>query len=231
MNQLTYFIIDDLQSILEISEHLKKFPSLKLIGSAQNVADGLEFFLTYQYPEILFINFDFEDSLTFLVQDYVIREGMQIILLSNDHLKAIKGFELGVIDYLLKPADPFRLSQSVQRSSSLSKKNKEAAYCFLQTEVKGKMVKMVFADVCYIEVYANNYIKITLNNKTSTVSHTTLKNLAYRLNHKFVRIHRATIVNLDAVIEVTSDELIMADGRKLKIGPNYQEPLRSLLSG
>jgi hypothetical protein len=42
MNQLTCFIIDDLESINQITKKLEKFSDLKLIGSAQNSDDGLK---------------------------------------------------------------------------------------------------------------------------------------------------------------------------------------------
>lgn len=140
---------------------------------------------------------------------------------------AVEGFNLNVIDYLVKPITFERFVQAVNKVRDLvgrSQKDEKADsenHFFVRSD--GKYEKIYFDDILYIEGL-QNYVTIhTLSSKFTTLL--TLKQLAINLNEdRFIRVHKSFIVALDKIQTLESHELKVRN-TSIPISKNYRETI------
>lgn len=232
-------IVDDeplAQDVLET--YVKKVPDLYLVGTCKNAIEASTIlnkevvdllFLDIQMPQLNGI--DFLKSLT--KKPFVI-----ITTAFSDY--AVEGFELNVVDYLLKPISFNRFLLAINRiidsktstineESSRTSDNKES-YFFVKADKK--MVKINHKDILYIEGL-KDYVIIKLA-KSRLVTLQTMKSLEDKLPSKtFKRIHRSYIVNLDKLEAIVGNTVEVKEGDqqiKLPIGKNYKDELIALIN-
>ena len=146
---------------------------------------------------------------------------------------AMEGYELDVVDYLLKPVILPRFLQAAQKAmnqiSSIApgaNEEKPAAsnegFFFVKTEIKGKMLKVNFSDIDYIESL-KNYIAIHCGTK-KILALQPLKEIEDRLPPKyFMRIHRSFIVPLQKIEGVEGNLIRIKNvSAEILIGETYK---------
>ncbi len=128
---------------------------------------------------------------------------------------AIEGYELDVLDYLLKPISFNRFLKSALKAQEfLSVKNKQeisspSDFFFIKCNKKIEKIKM--NDVLYIEGMSNYIIVHTIDKKY--ISYLTSKSIEEQLPHNlFVRIHKSFLVAVNTIDTI--------DGNEVKIGKN-----------
>jgi DNA-binding LytR/AlgR family response regulator len=127
---------------------------------------------------------------------------------------AVQGFELEALDYLLKPIAFERFLKAAQKArpatvSPLTAPPETAApadYVFVKTESKGKMTKVDFADIVYVEGL-KNYVAIqTQHDRVVTLLN--IKDLEDRLPARhFMRVHKSYIVSLDKIRALDGNQI------------------------
>ncbi|MFT3823859.1 MAG: LytTR family DNA-binding domain-containing protein [Chitinophagaceae bacterium] len=140
---------------------------------------------------------------------------------------ALEGYELNVVDYLLKPVPMPRLLQAIDKAKNrLAEKSNSAPqaaadYTFVKQDQK--LVKVSFRDIQYVEGM-QNYIKIHLKDAVLIAS-CTMKAFEDLLPaQQFIRIHRSYIVALSAITAVKSN-VVELPGIELPIGLSNKEQL------
>jgi len=146
---------------------------------------------------------------------------------------ALKSYDLGAIDYLLKPFTFERFKKAVDRAhetynlifkASIAEKAK-----FLMLKADLGLVKVMLNDILFIEGL-DNYLKIHLRNQPPVVVRLTMKNLMEMLNEKeFLRVHRSYIVAVDH-IESVKQKIITISGEEIPVGKNYEDKLKELFN-
>ena len=134
---------------------------------------------------------------------------------------AIRGFELEVMDYLLKPISFERFLKAAWKAKEYfdgrEQPDKTLSYLFLK--VDGKLEKINFDEVLYVEGM-ENYVAIHLRNK-KVITHSTIKALLEKLPASlFLQTHKSYIVALNKIETV--------DGNTLRI-QNHQVPISKQL--
>jgi DNA-binding LytR/AlgR family response regulator len=144
---------------------------------------------------------------------------------------AIEGFELNVIDYLLKPIVLLRLLQAVDKAKERLREKQAAPlpapvdYLFIKQD--NKLVKVLFADIRYVESM-QNYIKVHLTASTLVVS-STMKAFEEELPaSQFIRIHRSYLVAVNAITAISGSQVELA-ALSLPVGVSYKEQLMKAL--
>jgi DNA-binding LytR/AlgR family response regulator len=136
---------------------------------------------------------------------------------------ALEGFELDMVDYLLKPISFSRFLKSVEKAQSyLNAKNKEIeiTHDFFFIKCNGKIEKLIMANVIYIEAMANYVIIHTRQKKY--VTYLTFSGIEEQLPaHLFVRIHKSFLVAISAIQTIDSNEVITSLMR-LPMSKNYR---------
>ena len=154
-----------------------------------------------------------------------------VIITTAYHQYAIEGYDLNVTDYLLKPfeferflvaVNKVRTTQEKRPAPSESKEQKD--YLFLN--VQKKKVKILFADILYVESQ-REYIKIvtTKQEYLSKMSTHEIEDLLPA--QQFKRIHRSFIVSVSKIDSYTA-EMVEVNGVSIPIGRGYKDIIEKL---
>jgi DNA-binding LytR/AlgR family response regulator len=128
---------------------------------------------------------------------------------------AMKGYEMDVLDYLLKPISFERFLKAANKAHDyfLPKQTAAAQYMFVKAD--SKLEKVVFDEILFIEGM-ENYAGIYLPGK-KIITHATLKSLQEKLPaSKFIQPHKSYLVNINAISSI--------GGNILHVG-TYQVPM------
>jgi DNA-binding LytR/AlgR family response regulator len=247
---ITCIIVDDEQPAIDVLEHyVRQIPSLELVASFTNPLQALQLlnerpvdllFLDIQMPEISGID---------LIK--AIRGRSKVILTTAYSEFVSEGFELEVADYLLKPVPFPRFLKAIQRLYEQQEPSPSTAarpsqptpggvtddndlsgdYFFVKTEQKGKMLKINFKDIDYIEGM-KNYVAIC-HDGTRTLALLNMKDLEERLPARnFMRIHRSYIIALEKIVAIEGNTVQL---RKVKeeilLGETYRAAFLERMKG
>jgi DNA-binding LytR/AlgR family response regulator len=138
---------------------------------------------------------------------------------------AVKGYELDVIDYLLKPVSFERFQKAIDKAIEYlsvqvvsDNPNEKPDYFFIKTDTR--IVKFMFSEIQAIEAQ-REYIKIITPTR-KVMSLVSLTNMANALPSDFVRIHRSYIINMRHIDEVQAQDVLI--GKEVyPISRNYRE--------
>lgn len=141
---------------------------------------------------------------------------------------ALEGFELDVVDYLLKPISFARFLKAVDKAQSyLNARNKDVVITndFFFIKCNGKIEKIMMAEVVYIEAMANYVIIYTRQKKY--ITYLTFSGIEEQLPAQlFVRIHKSYLVAISAIQTIDGNEVITSSMR-LPVSKNYRNDVMS----
>jgi len=151
MKIMTCIIVEDEPLAQErLKDYIEKVPGLKLVTVFENGTDALAF-LQQHVVDIIFLDIHMDGiSGIRLLEEFDIKS--QVILTTAYHEFAIKGFDLNVTDYLLKPFHFERFRQAVEKAEQQTRKNEqpqERPYLYVKTAYR--LEKILFADIFFIE--------------------------------------------------------------------------------
>lgn len=221
-------IVDDEPVAREILEsHLSKIDAVKVVGSCKSAIDAFNV-INAEKVDLIFLDINMPEisGLSFAKS---INNKIKIIFTTAYREYAVDGFDLQVVDYLLKPISFERLLQgvhkyldenmpvqSVDTTEIIQEKNESF---FVRSD--RKMIKICFDEILFIESLAD-YIKIHLTDKT-VVTRETISNIEAKLPQKdFIRIHRSFIVSLAEITSFTN-ELVEVGIKQIPISRSYRK--------
>lgn len=233
-------IVDDEQHAIDVLEnYTRQLPYLKLEGSYTRPLEALSILHT-QKIDLIFLDIQMPDisGIDFIK---AIQGRSKVILTTAYSEFAAEGFELEVIDYLLKPVPLPRFLKACQRATALIKGNSftgsitplEDDYLFVKTETKGKLLKINLIDIDYIEGM-KNYVAI-FHKGQKTLALLNMKDLEERLPPQhFMRIQKSFIIALRKVTGVEGNMVKMQGiSAPIILGelykPAFMEKIRSKL--
>jgi DNA-binding LytR/AlgR family response regulator len=149
-----------------------------------------------------------------------------LIIFTTSHKEyALEAFEYNVVDYLVKPVLLPRFMKAANKAKEILENaknqitNVDADYFFIKNQ--SVLTKVPMKDIQWIEALGD-YITIHTTAK-KYVLHLTLKAIEPKLPfHKFVRVHRSYIVNLDNISSV-EDTTISIGSKLIPIGALYKD--------
>ena len=228
---ITCIIVDDEQHAIDVLAHyVKQIPFLQLAASFTQPVQALQFlrenpvdllFLDIQMPEISGMDFI-----------RMVRGRSKVILTTAYSEFVTEGFELEVADYLLKPIPFPRFLRAVQRiedaatppatPSPSTAEDISDDYFFVKTELKGKMLKINFRDIDYIESM-KNYVAIH-HNGNRTMALLNMKDLEERLPVRyFMRIHRSYIIAVEKIVAIEGNTVALRNIKeRILLGDTYR---------
>ncbi len=239
--KLKCIVVDDEPLAVEkLTGYIAKVPFLDMQQSFLNGIDALQF-LKENTTDILFLDIQMDD-LTGIQLLEVLKNKPHVVITSAYSEYAIKGFELEVSDYLLKPISFERFLQSVNRiydkccnkpvhevpsAAALNQPRQEPApeYMFVKTEYR--MQKVMFNDIHYIEGM-KDYLRIVCPEKR-IMTLTNFKNMLDMLpEEQFCRIHKSYIINLSKIQSIEKSHVVVLNER-LPIGDSFRKSFFELL--
>ena len=214
---------------------LRENPEVEILGECESAAAALEK-IRAQKPDLLFLDvrmpeYDGFDILEMLGAD----APSAVIFVTAYDQYALKAFDMGALDYLLKPFNNARFARALDRARERIAHRREGPARMERFTIKtaGHVLFLPVADVDWIEA-ADYYASLHVGGKTHLLRRS-MNELESDLDPaQFCRIHRSTIVNLARVRELRFDseaeyELVLADGTKLRLSRRYRKDLQARL--
>ncbi|MBN3581004.1 response regulator transcription factor [Algoriphagus aestuarii] len=206
-----------------LSDYVSKIADLELAGTCKNGEEALEF-LQENSVEILLLDIRMPLMTGMDVLNELSEKPLTIFVTAYEEY-AVKGYELDVIDYLMKPVSFERFKKAIDRAIEYlsvqvgAVENPEKLdYFFIKTDTR--IVKFLFAEIQAIEAQ-REYVKfITPSRKVMSL--VSLTGIANALPGEFVRIHRSFIINMRHIDEVQANEVVI--GKDIyPISRNFRE--------
>ena len=230
-------IVDDEQHAIDILQHyIKQTPYLNLVASFTNPLEALEL-LSQQKIDLVFLDIQMPElsGIDFIK---TIQGKIKVILTTAYSEFALEGYELYVVDYLMKPIRQTRFLAAVQKAMEQIGVGKDAQsnpaeddYIFVKTESKGKLLKINLADIDFIESF-KNYMAIH-RGEQKTLVYTSMKELEDRLPKKqFIRIHKSFIIPISKITGIEGNLVRIKNvSSEIQIGENYKAELMEIIRG
>jgi len=220
-------IVDDEQGAIDIlRQFVEKTPYLTLTGSTTNPLEALRLVAT-QPIDLVFLDIHMP-QLSGLDMMPLLNGKCQVILTTAYSEFAVAGFELEAVDYLLKPIAFERFLKATQKvlkaqaPVTLPIAAPPDNYIFVKTESKGKMRKVAFEDIVYVEGL-KNYVSI-YTEQERIITLLNVKDLQDRLPAtQFMRVHKSYIVSLDKIKALDGNQILFRDGKaSAPLGDTYR---------
>lgn len=232
--KISCIAVDDEPLALEkMEKYIDKVDYLDLKGTFDNAFDALNF-LRQQRVDLMFLDIQM-DELTGIQLLEVLKNQPKVILTTAYDQYALRGYELDVIDYLLKPFSFQRFLKAVEKVfESLRQENPpiapaplklESDYILVRSDYRLQKVKLL--DIQYIEGMKDYSRIFTPTHKVMTLQN--LKKLEEVLPcPPFLRVHKSFIISVDKVDSIGKNDIIVAD-RTIPIGGLYKKTFMDYL--
>jgi DNA-binding LytR/AlgR family response regulator len=143
-----------------------------------------------------------------------------IVFITNISKYAIKGYEVGAIDFVLKPIEYFNFADKLQKAIACAGKHREET-TFIKC--RDGLVKLSYRDITYIEKDHNNIVYHVTNNKYSSIG--SLMQIEEELSKQFFfKINSGCMVNLRHIERVDKNAVYL-NGEMLPIARGRQKEL------
>lgn len=206
MNILNCIIVEDEPLALErLKEYVQRLPYLRLIASFDNGMDARTF-LKSNRADLIFLDINMgEFSGIQLLESSTINAEVIITTAYNEF--ALKGFDLNVTDYLLKPFTFERFIQAVDKAQkNLAKPEVNVSKPFLFVKTEYRLEKIALSDILYIEGM-RDYRRIhTMDKKIMTLQ--TFKYFEESIAPDLVcRVHKSFMVSISKIDAIERDRI------------------------
>ncbi len=256
MKLASALIVDDEPLLRErLRSHLATlWPDLHLVGDARNGAEALELFEQHQ-PDIVFLDIRMPGIDGIATARALARRAQLVFVTAYDQY-ALQAFEQGAVDYLVKPVDPARLADTVQRlrrqldgplrqdqgldavlsqlASRLGQRAAPAAWLQWIKASVGSSVRLIPVEqVRYLR--AEEKYTVVAWEEGEALIRKSIKELGEALDPaRFVQTHRSVIVNLAYVslvtrgINETAQLQLRGSGETLPVSRSYLHHFRQM---
>jgi DNA-binding LytR/AlgR family response regulator len=216
---------DEPLALKRTKKYVGQVSYLNLIDSFTNAFDAIGF-LKENTVDLIFLDIEM-DGFTGIEFIESLSSNPQIIITTAYDKYALKGFELNVTDYLLKPFRFDRFLTSVDRVYDIVTKNKKEDKNFIFVKTEYRLERIALSDIFFIEGmgdYRNvqTGLKKILTLKTFSDFETELPITS------FCRVHKSYIVSLDKIISIEHNRIKIKDSL-IPISDSYKERFYNLI--
>ena len=226
---LNCIAIDDEPLALELLEdNISTVPFLKLVASCNNPIEAMKI-LQHESVDLIFLDIQMP-GLTGLQFIKTIPAKPMFILITAYEKYALEGYELDVVDYLVKPVSLERFIKACNKAWELHQlkiKNQSGtetpSYFFINADYS--LVKVVFSDIMWVEGL-KDYLKIHLRSTSKPlVARMTMKAIEEQLpSAMFVRVQKSFIVSKNYITSVRKNSVFISD-IEIPVGDNYKDAI------
>ena len=213
------------------------FPSLNIVAECENLPQSVKAIRKLK-PDLVFLDIEMPGHSGLELLDFFDENEItfDIIFTTAYNEYAIKAFKFSAIDYLLKPINPNELVDALNRLEKQKQKieNYKVLHENIKQETATKIAIPSGQRFLFIETSQIQYIKgdgayaevVCMGNNKHLVSRN-LKNFEDILcsNHRFLRVHKSYIVNMDYCTEFTKSDggsLQLSNGQSIPVSAEKQ---------
>lgn len=229
MNKLTCIIIEDEPLALEKTrDFVLKVPFLQLLETFDNSLAGLAYLNSHKV-DLLFLDINM-DELSGIELLESSRIESQVIITTAYQEYALKGYELRITDYLLKPFTFNRFLQAVnkaQENINQRAEGKKPDFIFVKTE--NRLEKVMINEIIYIEGM-RDYLRIhTTGKKIMTLQ--SFSELEQLLPSSLIcRVHKSYMVSINKIESIERNRIKIAD-QFIPISDTYKDQFLHHIGG
>jgi DNA-binding LytR/AlgR family response regulator len=233
--KLRCLLIDDEPPALKVLEsHISQINGLEIVAQSKNALEALDvlesksvdlMFLDIKMPKIL--GTDFLKNLS---------HPPKVIFVTAYRDYALDGYELDVVDFLVKPVSFERFLKAItkvkrmmgQDTATPVNKHKSNTEAFVYLKVDRSMQKVFINDILYIEGW-KDYIKVFLTTGKNVLVKQSISAMENLLSdHKFLRVHRSYIVSADKIAGYSALN-VKVSTTEIPIGRLYKQAVMEIL--
>jgi len=222
-------IVDDEPLAIEVIEnHLQQLDGYDIVARCKNAVQAFSILEKHEV-DLMFLDIQMP-KLTGIEFLKSLKHPPQIILTTAYIDYAVEGYELDILDYLVKPISFERFFKSINKYSKLSKPSDrpevhkgedQTKQEYIYVKANKKNHKIQFSNILYIES-VKDYVKIHLLNRRLLVK-TTLTDFEEQLPMEtFLRTHRSYLINLDHITAHTFKDVEIGE-MEIPIGVSYKQ--------
>jgi len=228
MDKSTCIIIEDEPLALEkTKDFVNKVPFLHLSATFDNALTGLAY-LNNNKVDLLFLDINMDElSGIELLESANINS--QVIITTAYQEYALKGYELQITDYLLKPFSFNRFLQAVNKAQeNLSQRTADKQLDFIFVKTENRLVKIMLNEIVYIEGM-RDYRRIhTVNKKVMTLQN--FSEFENSIPASLVcRVHKSYMVAINKIESIERNRIKIAD-QVIPISETYKELFFQLIN-
>jgi DNA-binding LytR/AlgR family response regulator len=223
-------VVDDEKLALELMEdNVRKLPNLELVGVCKNAMEAMEL-LRQGQVDLIFLDIQMPGISGVQFLKGLVKPPMVILVTAYENY-ALEGFNLDVVDYLVKPFSFERFLKAVNKAAELSsvrlqkdipaKTQVDGGYIFVNADYS--IIRINLSDIIYIEGL-KDYIKIYLKSTNRPViTRLSMHFMESKLPVEgFARVHRSFIVSLDKITVFKRTRVLLNDV-EIPVSDNYRE--------
>ena len=206
MNIRCLIVDDEPLAVRLISSYIQQVLGLEITAACNNAIDAYKI-LGEQKIDLLFLDIKMPKLIG---TDFLrgISSPPKVIFITAYREYAFDGYELDIVDYLLKPVSFTRFMKAISKATKLisidnnfSSLNTEhdTKDSFLYFKIDKEMRKVFLHEILFVES-CKEYVKLHLENGKSLLVKQSLSSLEKLLSpHRFLRVHRSYIVTIDKI--------------------------------
>ncbi|SEP22374.1 LytR/AlgR family response regulator transcription factor [Mucilaginibacter sp. AW1-7] len=234
--KLRILIVDDEPYAIEVMEnYLRNFDDMEIVGKCSNAIQAFQL-LQQKTVDLMFLDIQMP-GITGIDFLKTLKNPPKTIFTTAYSQYALDGFELNVVDYLVKPIPLDRFMRAIDKVYQLNgnkasagdnyEKNVGDTEAFLYLKVERKTIKINVNDILWVESL-RDYVKV-ITTGNAYISKQKISLLEGMLpENKFVRAHRSFII---AIAHISSFYAysVEVNGHELPIGRNYKQEMQKRL--
>ncbi len=227
MSKIKCIIVEDEPLARQILEgYISRVPFLELQESFEDAIDAIEH-LRDHLVDLMFLDIHLPEikGVTFLK---TLADPPAVIITTAYHEYALEGYELNVLDYLLKPFEFERFLTAVNKIKKQRQSEKATTKTndYLFVSIQLKKIKIYFSEILYIESQ-KEYVKIVTHDNSYLTKMGTHEIENILPDSLFKRIHRSFIIAIHKVRSFNS-EMVEINGNTIPVGRGYKHVLEKL---
>lgn len=223
-------IVDDEEHAIEVIQHyLKSIAAIQILATFTNPIDALSF-LNNNSVDLIFLDIHMPEISGIEFIQTMNNKDTKVILTTAYKEFATSGFDLDVVDYLVKPIPLPRFLQAigkVQKNINSKKVSQpitqDHEYFMVKTEAKGKMLKINITEIDFVEGM-KNYVAFH-HNGIRTLALLAMKDVEKHLpKNQFIRVQKSFIIALNRITSIDGNRVILKGiSAEILIGETYRK--------
>jgi two-component system, LytTR family, response regulator len=225
---INYIIIEDEPlAMLRIKQYAQNVPFLRILGAFDNALEAI-IFLQTEKADLIFLDIQM-DGLSGIQFLETLKQRPEVIITTAFDNYAVKGFELEVADYLLKPFPFERFLQAVIRVQNKLKADRPAIQqptIFVRSGYQH--INIFLEEILFIEG-VRDYRKINCRGDKKIMTLETFTTLESKLpSNQFCRVHKSFLISLNKIESIEKDR-IKIQNKLIPISEMYRTDFYKLI--
>jgi DNA-binding LytR/AlgR family response regulator len=226
-------IIDDEPMARKLlQEYIEETDFLELVGTAENPVKAMSLIMELDVDLIfLDVNMPKMNGMEFMRSS----ANLPTVIMTTAYGQyALEGFEMAVIDYLVKPFSLERFLKAAQKALELKSLKDKAALANMAADhfyvkCNGKVTRVNYDELLCIESMSNYITLYTTTGKL--IVYLTIKGILEKLpSKKFIQVHKSAVINLDKINSIDGNMLYIGE-HKVSIGANFSDEAMKKILG